>query len=163
MCLLSLLLPLTYRTQCQFTNLISTLRGFTNSVVPLSSRRAPVSLLICIKPICVLLYVVMHDRHVPDSAKNSLSFTILLFIRIFRFLGSIQVKFFPAFTALRSSPSKRGRGTLSKPTAGSSSTGQRPSLSEERQENLDNLENLRGACIFPMLGNNGRTKFSSHK
>lgn len=62
-----------------------------------------------------------------------------------------------AFTALRSSPSKRGRGafSMSKSSGGTGSTGQRPSLTDERQENLDNLENLRGARSFPMLEDNG--------
>lgn len=63
-----------------------------------------------------------------------------------------------AFTALRSSPSKRGRGgalSMSKSSAGTGSTGQRPSLTDERQENQDNMENLRGARSFPVLENNG--------
>nr|XP_020471870.1 phosphatidylinositol 4-phosphate 5-kinase type-1 gamma-like [Monopterus albus] len=73
--------------------------------------------------------------------------------RFYKFCSTIVFK---KSCSLRSSPCKKGRGALSKSSAGTGSTGQCPSLGDERQENLENLENLGGACIFPMLEDNGR-------
>ncbi|CAL1579850.1 unnamed protein product [Knipowitschia caucasica] len=73
--------------------------------------------------------------------------------RFFRFCSSTV---FRKSCSLRPSPSKRGRGTLSASRSNAGSTSHRPSLTEDRRENMDNLENLRGARSFPMLQDSGR-------
>lgn len=131
------------------------LRGSTNSAAPSSSRRAAVSLQTCMSHI--LLQCVMSDD-------NNLFLICISYCDVFTFCNVSTPKLSPAFTALRSSPSKRGRGALmSKSSAATGSAGQRPSLTDEKQENLDNLENLRGARSFPMFEDNGSSLLVNSK